>query len=151
MVKIVRASPKDFLDIAKLDRFSWTENRNSEFIPDGEHAWRLWTEHAIVYCAKIDDKIVGAILAFPCISGIFCVHKVFVETKFRGQRIGTKLFKKLLKETDKSGVDCFLTVDPTNNSAISLYNNWGFTEKKYVKGYYRKDENRYVLLRKYRE
>ena len=36
---IQRAETRDFLEIAKLDREAWAQNRNSEYIPDGEHVW----------------------------------------------------------------------------------------------------------------
>lgn len=143
-----KARIADFLSIAALDRTAWQQNRISNFIPDGEHVWRLWVEHALVYSAKDGDTVIGAILAFPCVSSIYCVHKVFVEQSYRGQDVGTKLFEMLLCEIDKLKVKCFLTVDPTNEAALRLYAKWGFTEKKYIKGYYRANEDRYVLSRR---
>ncbi len=147
-VRYERAGVADFLPIAELDRNAWRQSPNSEFIPDGEHAWRLWVEHGLVFSARNGDRLVGAILAFPCVSGIWCVHKVFVDPAFRGKGIGTRLFELLLQETDRKGVDCFLTVDPTNESALRLYERWGFVEKTFVKGYYRSNEDRYVLTRR---
>ncbi|MBU1712097.1 MAG: GNAT family N-acetyltransferase [Proteobacteria bacterium] len=151
MVKYEKATVSEFLAIAELDREAWKLNRNSEFIPDGEHVWRLWVEHALVFLAKEANVVIGAILAFPCISKKWCVHKVFVRQDKRDLGIGTKLFDELLKEIDKIGVDCFLTVDPTNDSAIRLYEKWGFTEREFVKGYYRPNEDRFVLTRKHSE
>jgi phosphinothricin acetyltransferase len=136
------------LEIAKLDRRAWRENRNSKFIPDGEHAWRLWAEHALVYCAWNEGKMTGAILAFPCLSGEFCIHKVFVAPAFRGKKIGTRLFEKLLQDLDGRGISSFLTVDPRNEGALGLYAKWGFTERTFVRGFYRRNEDRLVLRRK---
>jgi len=148
-VVIRRANSKDFLQIAVLDRIAWQKNRNSEYIPDGEHAWRLWVEHALVYCAEVNTgQIIGAILAFPCINGKYCVHKVFVDEKFRGRGIGSKLFKTLLEEIDRIGVETFLTVDPANQPALTLYEKWGFTGKDLIRGFYRENEDRYVMTRK---
>ena len=60
----------DFLPIAELDRRAWKQNRTPGFIPDGEHVWRIWVEHALVFMARAKEHgIVGAIVAFPCISG----------------------------------------------------------------------------------
>jgi len=42
------ATIDDFAEIAELDREVWGANRNSEFIPDGEHVWRIWIDHAYV-------------------------------------------------------------------------------------------------------
>ena len=148
MIRIRKAKPQDFLEIAKLDRRAWRKNRNSRHIPDGEHAWRLWAEHALVYCAWSEGKMAGAILAFPCLAGEFCIHKVFVAPGLRGKKIGTRLFEKLLRDLDRRGVGSFLTVDPRNESALALYAKWGFTGRTFVKGFYRKNEDRLVLKRK---
>jgi len=142
-----RAAVADFLPIAALDRTAWSRNRNAEFIPDGEHVWRLWVEHGLVFCAVHEDEIVGAIVAFPCLSGSFCVHKAFVVEPLRGQQVGTHLFEVLLAELDRLGAASFLTVDPINDAGIRLYEKWGYTERRFVKGYYRPHEDRYVLTR----
>lgn len=143
-----RAEIKDALPIAALDRVAWLANRNSDFIPDGEHAWRLWVEHALVFCAfDKQGTLMGAILAFPSINGIYCLHKVFVDTSARGLGVGSKLFSLLLNELDRERAGCFLTVDPENSTAIALYKKWGFTDKEFVAGYYRSHEDRYVMTR----
>jgi len=150
VIRVQKARVGDFLGIARLDRKAWKQNRSSKYIPDGEHAWRLWVEHALVYCAKQGDDIVGAILAFPCLSGDFCIHKVFVKPDFRNKKIGTRLFMRLLQDLDRRGASSFLTVDPVNESALALYAHWGFKERTLVKGFYRKKEDRFVLRRPYK-
>ncbi|RVU85944.1 N-acetyltransferase [Leucothrix sargassi] len=147
MRTLKRAEPNDFLDIAALDRIAWKDNPSAEFIPDGEHVWRVWVEHALVYVAKENDTLVGAVVAFPCLSGDFFLHKVFVDLNYRGQGIAPQLFELLFSELDESEGACSLTVDPVNESAIQLYTNWGFSQREFVKGYYRDNEDRYVLTR----
>ena len=147
-MEIRPATHEDFLAIAALDREAWQENRNSEFIPDGEHVWRIWVEHAVVFCAVDDGQVVGAVLAFPCVDGRYNLHKVFVGHAHRGRGIGSKLFEVLLTHLDRLGVDVFLTADPVNEAAIRLYEGWGFTERQSVPGYYRENEDRLVLTRK---
>ena len=142
-----RADTSHFLEISALDRVAWKNNRNSEYIPDGEHAWRIWVEHALVFVAIEDDCVVGAILAFPCLSGEYCLHKVFVSTPYRGKGIASLLFEELFRALDKTDIACFLTVDPFNEAALQLYSNWGFCERTFVEGYYRSNENRFVLRR----
>ena len=94
---IQRAETRDFLEIAKLDREAWAQNRNSEYIPDGEHVWRLWTEHALVFCAWEREKLIGAVLAFPTATDrLYCLHKVFVDHPYRGKGIGSALFDAIL-------------------------------------------------------
>ncbi len=90
----------------------------------------------------------GAILAFPCLSGDFCIHKVFVAPELRGRKIGTRLFEKLLQDLDRRGAGSFLTVDPRNEGALALYGKWGFTGRRFVRGFYRKNEDRLILKRK---
>ncbi|MBU0992656.1 MAG: GNAT family N-acetyltransferase [Proteobacteria bacterium] len=148
MTDYQKADINDFLGVAALDRTAWLANRHAEFIPDGEHAWRHWVEHSLVFVAKTKHEILGAILAFPCQSGAWCVHKVFVSQDKRGHGIGSQLFGILLKEIDKIPADCFLTVDPVNEAALKLYEKWGFTEKEFVPGYYRPHEDRFVLTRR---
>lgn len=147
-LEIVAARDRDFLAVAGLDRRAWADNRHSEFIPDGEHAWRLWVDGAHVFVARRDGVVIGAILAFPVLGGALCVHKVMVDQAHRGTGIGTRLFEALLAEIDRGGgADCFLTVDPANAAALRLYEKWGFTERRFVAGYYREHEDRFVLTR----
>lgn len=150
MTEVQRAEPGDFLEIAALDRTAWKANRNSEFIPDGEHVWRLWTEHALTFVVRREGALRGAIVAFPCLDGRFCVHKVMVEPAERGRGLGSLLFERLLAELDERAADAFLTVDPENGAALALYAKWGFDERTFVSGFYRAAEDRFVLLRRAR-
>lgn len=147
MLTVDRARPTDLIPIAELDRRAWRRNRHSEFIPDGEHAWRHWIDHAIVHCARLDGAVVGAVIAFPCMSGIYCLHKVFVDEPHRGRGIGSELFRAILADADRLGIDLFLTVDPENESAHRLYRSQGFEERELARGYYRPEEDRYVMVR----
>ncbi len=146
-ISIDKTVPADFLQIAALDRIAWLNNAHGEFIPDGEHVWRIWCQHSVMFSAKCNDEIVGAILAFSCEDGRYCLHKVLVNDNHRGKGIGGKLFEALLFELDSNNVECFLTVDPNNSHAIALYESWGFNEREFVEGFYRPHEHRYVLTR----
>ena len=68
----------------------------------------------------------------------------------RGKGIGTKLIDAVLSELDEVGGDCFLTVNPSNDAALRLYESWGFTEREFVAGFYRDNEDRFVLTRRAR-
>jgi len=144
---IRRANPEDFLSVAKLDREAWSANREATFIPDGEHAWRLWCEHAIVFVYEPEDTVLGAALAFPTLSSTFCLHKIFVDATCRGEGVGSALMREALGEIDRVGAACFLTVDPENEAAIRLYESFGFVDRAFVSGYYRAAEDRFVLTR----
>lgn len=143
-----RALEEDFLGIADLDRRAWSDSRHAERIPDGEHVWRVWVAGTYVYVARDGAQVVGAILAFPTRQETLFVHKVMVDKRYRGRGIGTRLFDLLLEDIDASvRASCFLTVDPANDSAVRRYERIGFTERQYVAGYYRDDEDRYVMTR----
>ena len=66
-----KARTADFLSVAEIDRNAWKHSRNGESIPDGEHVWRLWVEHALVFVARQAEEVTGAVIAFPCISGAY--------------------------------------------------------------------------------
>lgn len=149
-LNIRRANAGDFLAVAALDRCAWQRNRHPEFIPDGEHVWRIWCDHALTWVACHGGDVVGAILAFPC-SGrgaCYCLHKIMVDDACRGQGIGSRLMEALLVELDRGGFDAFLTVDPANPQALRLYERWGFTERRFEPGFYREGEDRLVLTRR---
>jgi len=143
-----RAEKEDFLAIAALDRHAWSDSRHAERIPDGEHVWRVWVTGAYVFVARDGAEFVGAIVAFPTRQGTLFVHKVMVERRYRERGIGSRLFVLLLEDIDANvHASCFLTVDPRNEAAVKRYGSIGFTERQYVPGYYRDDEDRYVLTR----
>jgi len=147
-IKIQPAKALDFIAIAVLDRIAWKEGIDSEFIPDGEHAWRVWTEHALTFIARdTNADIIGVVLAFPTIRQGYCLHKIMVVKKHRGQGIGAKLLTALLATIDSENASCFLTVSPANRDALKLYRQRGFTQEKFYIGYYRATEDRFLLTR----
>ncbi len=146
--KIRPARPGEFLQVAALDRIAWPEEQDV-FIPDGEHAWRLWCEHAVVLIAELSNRrvsasehVLGALLMFPTIQGETFLHKIMVHPLGRGQGIGSALMKAGLARTSTKTL---LTVNPQNTAAVKLYQNFGFEIRELVKGYYRPHEDRYVM------
>jgi phosphinothricin acetyltransferase len=97
---IKKAVNSDFLQISALDRISWGKDEINQYIPDGEHAWRLWVEYALVFCCFENEKIVGVALAFPTTNNLFAVHKIFVDNNYRNNGYGSLLFEKLIKKMD---------------------------------------------------
>jgi len=145
---IETARPGDAAATAALDAVAWSDGAHPERIPDGEHVWRIWIDGAWVFVARERGALVGAIVAFPVLGGELFVHKVMVAAEYRRRGIGTRLFKTLLDEVDAtSGAACFLTVDPAHAGDVRRYEALGFAEKEYVAGFYRDDEDRYVMRR----
>lgn len=188
------ALPNDFLAVSALDRKAWANLlHGNEVIPDGEHTWRMWCEHALMFVAEEatarchpaldgersrkrseseivagsptmrqdhsktkeipqqvrDDSmpLLGAILAFPTQTpALYCFHKIFVHPDARGTGAGKALMQALLSAAEEKSLRLFLTVAPDNASAKALYEKMGFTVEREVKGYYRADEDRLVMV-----
>jgi len=149
-MQIEMASTTDFLHVAALDRVAWPVRPNT-YIPDGEHIWRVWAEHAALIVARLTDgqrladsaDIAGAAVMFPTTNHELFLHKVMVHPECRSQGIGTALLQETVRRADRP---VMLTVDPENTNAVQLYRNFGFSERSLVSGYYRPHEDRLVML-----
>lgn len=148
--EIATAAPEEFLDVAALDRIAWPDDRDT-FIPDGEHIWRIWSDHATLLVAKVVDRgplsesheVAGALVMFPTKSSELCLHKIMVHPICRGTGIGTALMKHALSQADRP---VLLTVDPENNAAVQLYERFGFRVRKRIDGFYRPHEDRLIMV-----
>ena len=148
---IRKANISDFLNISELDRQAWKDNRNSDFIPDGEHVWRLWVEYSTVFVAEYNKKIVGVVLLFKANEcSLYLFHKIFIDKNYRDKKIGNIFFESIINFLDNEKADCLLTTDTINSRMIHLCSKYGFNEKQLVKGYYRQDEDRLVIRRNHR-
>ncbi len=142
------ATHGDYVGIAELDRNAWRESAHPERVPDGEHVWRIWVDDAFVFVAREGERVVGAIVALPSRHGTLFVHKVMVEEPYRRRGIGSRLFELLLEHVDATvGAACYLTVDPSREAEVTRYERLGFTDKRFVSGFYREDEDRFVMTR----
>lgn len=145
---IETAEPTDFLNIAALDRISWDDS-GADFIPDGEHVWRVWCEYATVLVARTSDDlptshdIAGALVYFPTNRDEFFLHKIMVHPQLRGRGLGTDLMHAGLK---LATAPVLLTVNPENEPAVRVYEKLGYRVRELVHGYYRPHEHRYVMM-----
>ncbi|HEX3033190.1 MAG TPA: GNAT family N-acetyltransferase [Bacillota bacterium] len=148
---IRRAEPGDFLMLAELDRVGWGQNANSEFIPDGEHIWRFWVEYSSVFLAETEGKPAGTAVMYRANQGnLFMFHKLVIAENFRKQKLGQGLLRLLTQELDNYQADALLTVDPNNETMLHLCDKYGFSERDFIKGYYRSKEDRFLLRRRYK-
>lgn len=149
MIQIERAAADDFLSVAALDRIAWPI-RPDTFIPDGEHIWRVWAEHAVLIVARLTDgrrmpdsqDVAGAAVMFSTTDDELFLHKVMVHPECRSQGVGSALLQAAIEEADRT---VLLTVDPENVNAVQLYRKFGFTQRAHVTGYYRPHEHRLVM------
>lgn len=143
------ALANEFLDVAALDRIAWPESRDT-FIPDGEHIWRVWCDHATLLVARVTDRepfsetheVAGALVMFPSQTSELFLHKIMVHPVCRGKGVGTALMKTALSGTQ---VPVLLTVDPENAAAVALYEQFGFQIRERIDGYYRPHEDRLIM------
>lgn len=144
---IERAGPTDFLNIGALDRIAWADS-GSQFIPDGEHIWRVWIDYATVLVARSDGElpvtgdIAGALVMFPTERREQFLHKIMVHPDCRGQGLGTQLMHAGLK---LATVPVLLTVNPDNLAAVRVYEKSGYRVRERIDGYYRSHEHRYIM------
>lgn len=147
---IDNVQPDEFLFVAALDRLAWPAAPDT-FIPDGEHIWRVWCDHATLLAARLNDgdplaetgPIVGALVMFPTEGDELCLHKIMVHPDCRGAGIGSALMNRALELATRP---VLLTVDPNNESAIALYRKFGFEVRERIDGYYRPHEDRYIMV-----
>ena len=91
----------------------------------------------LCYVAKNDDKVLGVVLIEETPYD-FDILEIVVDQELRGRGIGTMLMKRVLgyaKFTHKEKAT--LEVASDNNSAISFYEKFGFSQISVRKNYYK--------------
>jgi len=76
------------------------------------------------------------------------IHSFYVRPRLRGQRIGRLLLSSVLEKAAGDGFKkIFLTVDPENGPAVSLYRSAGFVKLSFLEDEYGKGVHRdlYVM------
>ena len=146
---IEACQPTDFLNVGALDRIAWPTAPDT-FIPDGEHIWRVWCDHATLLVARRTDgielketaDIIGSTVMFPTKGSETFLHKIMVHPECRGAGIGSALMRAALEQAPST---VLLTVDPNNTAAMQLYENFGFRLRAMIPGYYRSHEDRNIM------
>lgn len=134
--------------ISALDRTAWRNNKDGDFIPDGEHIWKFWVEYSSVFVACQGEHIIGALAAFRANEGaLYVLHKIFVDEEFLNMGVGAHLFELLCHDLDDCNMACVLTVAPDNTPMINLCDKYSFTDREFILGYYRSNEDRFLLTR----
>lgn len=100
------------------------------------HTWKMWEDCTLIFVGTVDERIIGAALAFPTINQSFCLHKVFVKREELNQGIRKQLMQKLLEALATHPT--FLTVNPKNRNALKLYEKLGFVDREFVPNFYKK-------------
>ena len=96
--------------------------------------WENWNNNHIKGCrmvAKIDGVIVGWVALSPvssrCVYGGIAEVSVYISEKTRGNKIGYKLMKKVIEESEINGYWTLQAgVFPENIASIKLHEKGGF-------------------------
>ena len=122
--------------------------RHGEFIPDGEHVWRIWVEHTLVYCTEEPGQSSALSWPSPAWTGASACTRCSSPHQHGDVGVASRLMEPLLAEMDRRNTAVFLTVDPANEKALRLYLKLGFTDRSALPEYYRATEDRLLLTRR---
>lgn len=112
----------------------------------GDGPWSAWAFNAELdsgayYLAALaDDGVLAgyAGLAFMGSPGDWetSVHTIGVDPAYQGQGIGSALLRGLLERADESNASVVLEVRTDNDTALALYERYGFVRLGIRQGYY---------------
>lgn len=97
-------------------------------------SWELWDNAHRKDCrlvAKLDNKIVGwaalSNVSSRCVYSGVAEVSVYVDAQFRNKKIGDKLLKSLIQESEQSGIWTLQAgIFPENIASIKLHQKYGF-------------------------
>jgi len=101
--------------------------------------WNNWNSGHIKACriiAEIDSEVVGwsalSSISSRCVYGGVAEVSVYVSTKFSGQGLGTELLKRLISESEQSGIWTLqVGIFPENKGSIIIHERLGFRKVGY--------------------
>lgn len=141
-IEIRRMEPRDAGQVSLLEQQIFSQPWSCQGFLDA-----LAMEHAIFLVAESEGRILGY-------CGMYCamdegeITNVAVDTELRRNGIGKLLMERLLAEAKRAGIrTVILEVRVSNESAIRLYEAFGFTIQGTRKGFYEwPKEDGYVMM-----
>ncbi|PIR04350.1 MAG: hypothetical protein COV59_01290 [Candidatus Magasanikbacteria bacterium CG11_big_fil_rev_8_21_14_0_20_39_34] len=126
MIKIVRAKPSECQKVRRFEQMVWDE-------PCITSPWDImfFVSYGYVFLAKEKEKIVGAIVAFKTKNDEVKITDWLVAKKYRRTGVGTKLYKRLKKDT--KGMPIIAFVESKNTASLEGHKKLGFRCIKEVK------------------
>lgn len=140
-LQIRRAELGDVREMERLEAKCFRMKFDRNFV----WFWKPLVDHAYVYKAVADGRIVGGTIAFPTRrKGEVYVESVFVHPEFRSMGIATRLLKKVGR--DSSCKRIVLDTYPKWRAAVSLYEKMGFKVTKRLRNYYEDGTDRVMMV-----
>lgn len=146
--ELSRAMPADIEALVALDSlcFDWPWGRLSF---EGELAAST-ADNRVVWAETTagEKRIVGCIF-FRFISGEVQIFRIAVDPMWRRQGIGTRLVAECLNAAQAEGLlTAVLEARPSNTGAIELYRKFGFHAAGMRRGYYSKQHEDALILKR---
>ena len=116
--------------IEKIENIKLIENLFNEY---KEKYNPIINDYTFILAYKKDDKYVG-FLIYQLLYENAEIIDIFVEEKYRNNKIGKALISKMLENKEIKKIT--LEVKKDNKNAILLYNSLGFKPVSIRKGYY---------------
>ena len=131
-VKLRSLKPEDWISVADIYR-QGIESGNATFqmeIP----TWEDWNSAHLKSCrivACIDNEIIGwAALTPVSVRSVYAgvaEVSVYVSNRFKGHKVGTRLFENLISESEKAGIWTLqASIFSENTASLKLHENYGF-------------------------
>lgn len=146
-IEIVKAKPSNNLEIFDLERRVWKDIFRLKDV-SGKYDLGSFIKMGLVFIAKDNDKIIGAIISFGTINGNIFVADWFVDKKYQSLGIGRRLYNKLLRSIKNKQVITIIGTD--YKKSINFHKKMGFKIKKRIKDVYGIKEKRdyYIFVKK---
>lgn len=142
-VRIRPAEHADLLAVHRIERESfpqpWPYHTFEQFLHDSD------------FLVAVDDSVIGYVVAdvTPTYAGpVGHIKNLAVHPEHRREGIASTLIGTILGSLQGEADTVKLEVRESNDTALQLYREHGFRYHRTIQGYYRDDEDAFVLIRK---
>jgi len=136
-LEIKKMKDEDWFDVARIYKLGMDTGLAT--FETEVPTWNKWNNSHLKksrLTARIDNQIVGWAALSPvssrCVYGGVAEVSVYIDTKYSGRGIGTKLLKKLIVESEAEGLWTLQAgIFPQNKASIALHEKNGFRQIGY--------------------
>ncbi len=138
MIKIQKAKISEAQTIRHLEERVWGKGVTSKYDAP------MFVRFGYCYVAKDNNKMVGAIIAYPTKQGDVYVTDIIVAASYRRTNVGERLYQVLLQAVRQPIVSF---IDPRNTASLALHRKLGAKVVRRVKDPFVLNEGYKVLVR----